>query len=267
MAFVHLRASTLTETHIAHEHAYHQLILATSGVTELSIEHKGERITGERGCLIPSTYHHEYIGDGNNRTLILDLPLASVASLACGDELARLFARPCFYRVSKPLHDLALRLMYQVEQTPQLQSDIACLLLRALYHQLYSDDIVANVHDPGHRLKGRDRIDMTRIDQFIDVHLADPITVEALADLCALSPGHFHACFREVTAQTPLFYVQQRRLAHARSLVLDTRLPLISVGELVGFGDQGSFSRAYRRYFGVSPSGARAGQFQSRTLP
>lgn len=257
MAFVHLKASTLTETHIAHEHAYHQMILATSGVTELSIEHKGERITGECGCLIPSTYHHEFMGDGNNRTLILDLPLASVAALACGDELERLFAKPCFYRVSKPLHELALGLMYQVEQAPHLQSDIACLLLRALYHQLHSADMVSGSHETGHRLKGRDRIDMTRIDQFIDVHLADPISVEALAGLCALSPGHFHACFRQLTDQTPLAYVQQRRLEHARSLVMDTHLPLISVGELVGFRDQGSFSRAYRRLYGISPSAAR----------
>jgi AraC-like DNA-binding protein len=258
MAFVHLRASTLTRSRVAHEHAYHQLILATSGVTELSIEHTGERITAERGCLIPSTYHHEYIGDGNNRTLVLDLPLASIAAFGCGDELDRLFSRPCFYSVSTQLHDLAHGLMKQVEKTPHLQSDIACLLLRALYHQLYNDDAITTSRDMAHRLKGRDRIDMTRIDQFIDVHLAHPITVDALAELCALSPGHFHSCFRQVCRQTPLHYVQQRRLAHARSLILDTHLPLASVADLVGFRDQGSLSRAFRRQFGLSPSQARA---------
>lgn len=257
MSFIHLRACTLSRNHVSHEHAYHQLILATSGVTELSIEHQGERITETRGCLIPSTYHHDYVGDGNNRTLVMDIPLAGVVAMNGGDEIERLFASPRFYQVSPQLHELANSLMGQVERTPHLQTDIASLLLRALYHQLFDEDLSSRTLDRNHRLRGRDRIDITRINQFIDVHLADPITVEALAALCALSPGHFHSCFRQVTGQTPLSYVQYRRLDHARSLVLDTRLPLIGVAELVGFRDQGSFSRAYRRQFGLAPSQAR----------
>lgn len=257
MALVHLRACTLTPHHVSHEHAYHQLILATSGVTELSIEHRGERITKHCGCLIPSAYHHDYEGDGQNRTLVLDIPLAGLASMEHGSELERLFDKPRFYRITPQLHQLAQGLMGQVVQTPQLQSDIASLLMKALYHQLYSDDSASDPTQAKHRLKGRNRIDMAQIDQFIDIHLADPISVEAMAKLCALSPGHFHLCFRELTGRTPLGYVQERRLNHARSLVQETRLPLLSVAELVGFADQGSFSRAFRRQFGLAPSRAR----------
>ncbi|WP_245584168.1 helix-turn-helix transcriptional regulator [Saccharospirillum impatiens] len=257
MAFLQLRAATLTRQHVSHAHAHHQLILATSGVTNLRIEHQEDQITKTCGCLIPSTYHHDYVGDGANRTLVLDIPQASLATLVFSDELERLFAAPRFYPVSAQLQDLARSLMNQVEHTPHLQTSIASLLLRALYHQLFSTDLPPHTLNSQHRLKGRDRIDLTRIDRFIDLHLADQITVESLSGLCALSPGHFHSCFREVTGQTPLSYVQQRRLQAAYRLVTDTSLALARVAERVGFRDQGSFSRAFRRQFGVSPSQSR----------
>lgn len=75
--------------------------------------------------------------------------------------------------------------------------------------------------------------------------------------LCALSPGHFHALFRALVGITPLAHVQQRRLDHARSLVRHSGLSLGHIASLVGFRDQGSFSRAYRRHFETSPYAER----------
>ncbi len=102
-----------------------------------------------------------------------------------------------------------------------------------------------------------ERLDLARLDAWLDQHLADEIRVEQLAALCALSPGHFHSCFRELTGVTPLAYVQRRRLEHARTLVRHSTLSLGHIAMLVGFRDQGSFSRAYRRYFELSPSSDR----------
>ncbi|MFD2437713.1 cupin domain-containing protein [Modicisalibacter luteus] len=67
----------------------------------------GERITRERGCLIPSTYHHEYVGDGANRTLVMDIPLANLGLTSCADEVGRLFERPRFFEVPVALYQLA----------------------------------------------------------------------------------------------------------------------------------------------------------------
>ncbi|GGY01502.1 hypothetical protein GCM10007160_31750 [Litchfieldella qijiaojingensis] len=257
MSFFHLRACTLSRQYISHEHGFHQLILATSGSTELSIEGRGEVVTGERGCLIPTTYHHEYQGDGLNRTLVLDVPLASLSALSCVDEVDRLFARPRFFTVTPKLHRLADTLMKQVEDYPELQSEIAALILRAIYLELHDERLPADIVDPRAGWRSRERLDLSRIDAHIDAHLADDIRVESLASLCALSPGHFHACFRDATGMTPLGYVQRRRLDHARSMVLHTGLALSQVASLVGFRDQGSFSRAYRRRFEVPPTAER----------
>lgn len=256
MSHFSLRTCTLTQHPVAHEHTYHQLILATSGTTELSVEGRGARITRELGCLIPSHYHHAYQGDGDNRTLVLDIPLSSMATFPCADELERIFARPDFFRVSPELHRLATALMQQVELFPELRKDIATLLLRSLYLSLYRRHLPST--EPATATRHyRVRLDLDLINAHIDAHLGDEIKVEQLAALCALSPGHFHASFRTATGQTPISYVQQRRLEHARALVRHSELSLGQIGSLVGFSDQGSFTRAYGRVFGITPSAHR----------
>lgn len=251
MSFFNLRACTLMQHHVAHEHAFHQLILATSGVTELTIEGRGERITRERGCLIPSTYHHEYTGDGCNQTLVLDIPLLNLALTSCADEVGRLFERPRFFEVPPELHQLTQGVLPQVERRPALHSEIATLILRAIYLNLH-DDTLDVVACPAR--EQRERLDRERLDRYIDAHLGEAIQVDDLAALCALSPGHFHACFREALGITPQAYVQQRRLLHARLLIETTAQPLGQIAMQIGFRDQGSFSRAYRRAFDVPPS-------------
>lgn len=255
MSVIDLRACTLTREHVAHVHRYHQLILATCGSTELAIEGHGDRITGSRGCLIPCGRHHEYQGDGQNRTFVLDVPVTGLAG-EC-ELIDRLFDQPRFFVVPNGLHRMADSLMPQLEQFPVLHNEIAVLLLRALSLHLHDDNAAL------HALKAptavSERLDLERIDSWIDRHLADEIRVDDLARQCALSPGHFHHCFRLATGVTPQAYVQRRRLAHAQALVERGDLPLGQVGIQVGFRDQGSFSRAYRRQFGNPPSCQRRG--------
>ncbi|MCE8021137.1 AraC family transcriptional regulator [Halomonas sp. MCCC 1A11036] len=254
MSLLDLRACNLGREHIAHEHAHHQLILATCGSTELEVAGLGDRVTGGRGCLIPCSFHHEYEGDGRNRTLVLDVPLAAVTEMCDGEGLQRLFERPRFFTVPARLSQLATALMAQLEQFPALHSEIAALLLRAIYLHLEGE---ASTPVLASRRRSQERIDIGRLDAWIDRHLAEEIRVERLAALCALSPGHFHALFRELMGITPLAYVQQRRLEHARTLVRHSDLSLGHIAALVGFRDQGSFSRAYRRHFDGTPSQER----------
>lgn len=255
MPHLNLRVKILDREHVDHAHDFHQLILATSGVIELDVEGLGERVTASRGCLIPCARHHGYLGDGRNRTLVLDVPRGSLAALRDTDNVERLFDRPRFFTVPPQLSQLAESLMGQLDQCPALHSEIAALLLRALYLYLEGETLHEAVPVQPH--SGNKRLDLVRLDSWIDRHLADEVRVEQLSALCALSVGHFHACFRELTGVTPLAYVQSRRLEHARTLVGHSGLSLGHIASLVGFRDQGSFSRAYRRRFSVSPSTER----------
>ncbi|XKH60764.1 AraC family transcriptional regulator [Halomonas sediminis] len=247
-----LRSCNLDHEHVAHSHDHHQLILATSGVTELALEGRGGgQVTSRRGCLIPCSRAHEYQGDGSNCTLVLDIPVTRLTLLDKDAGIERLFDTPRFFNVPPGLNQLAHSLAYQLEQCPALQNEIAMLLLRAL--EVYLQGSPAGSQPTGIGCVTQ-RLDMGRLNAWLDQHLADEVRVEQLAGLCALSLGHFHVCFRDMVGMTPLAYVQRRRLEHARTLVQQRSLSLGHVAALVGFRDQGSFSRAYRRYFDVSPS-------------
>ncbi|MFG1496831.1 AraC family transcriptional regulator [Saccharospirillum sp. HFRX-1] len=260
MAIVQLQTCTLTQQWVSHSHDHHQLILATSGNTELSIEGRGNRITGDTGCLIPSGYHHDYLGDGRNTTLVMDLPVAALGKLTRSDDAQRLFERPTFYSVPGALKQMGATLAQQARVTPGLHDEISALILRTLYLGLYDRALPAERRPAVAAPSVHSRLSSASMNQlvaYVEAHLASDIKVEDLAALCCLSPGYFHQAFRAQTGQTPMAFVQQRRLQRARWLLSETDWPIGTIAAEVGFRDQGSFSRACRRRFGCAPSSLR----------
>jgi AraC family transcriptional regulator len=80
------------------------------------------------------------------------------------------------------------------------------------------------------------------------------VTVASAARAARLSPAHFHRQFRTLFGQTPMQFLQERRLAAARRLLISTDEPVTTICFLVGLESLGSFSSLFRRRFGRSPS-------------
>ncbi len=254
MSLFDVRVDTLSRSHVSHEHDYHQLVVCTLGRTDLSIESAGRRISPEYGCIIPCAHHHEYEGDGRNRTLVLDMPLSTPERTAHADALHRLFDRPRFFRVDPALRELAAALMTQLERDPGMQDEVGAVLIRALCGSLLG----TSMNPPAtRRSRPHPRLDLRLVNAFIDAHMDRALTVAHLAEACAISASHLHAIFRERLDTTPQNYIRHRRMEQARRLIRDTDWPLGLVARQVGFTDQASFSRACRRYLGGTPSRLR----------
>lgn len=88
-------------------------------------------------------------------------------------------------------------------------------------------------------------------------HLADPLSVPALAAKVNLSPSRFRALFRAQTGLSPIEYLQRLRLRRARLLVERTFLTVKEVMVLVGYNDPSHFTRDFRRQHGINPSALR----------
>jgi transcriptional regulator GlxA family with amidase domain len=84
-------------------------------------------------------------------------------------------------------------------------------------------------------------------------HLAEPLTVERLADRAAMSPRHFARAFAAETGTTPAQAVERLRLEAARMAVESGHAPLERIAENTGFGDPGRMRRAFLRTFGQPP--------------
>jgi len=88
-------------------------------------------------------------------------------------------------------------------------------------------------------------------------HLANPLTVEELAEVAALSPRQFSRAFRAETGQTPAKAVEQIRLEAARLMVEETRHSMDQIARESGFVDLRRMRDAFMRQYGQPPQTLR----------
>ncbi|NKI98917.1 MULTISPECIES: GlxA family transcriptional regulator [unclassified Novosphingobium] len=88
-------------------------------------------------------------------------------------------------------------------------------------------------------------------------HLANPLTVDELAEVAALSPRQFARAFRAETGQTPAKAVEQIRLEAARLMIEETRHPMDRIARESGFVDLRRMREAFMRQYGQPPQTLR----------
>ncbi len=98
---------------------------------------------------------------------------------------------------------------------------------------------------------------------YIEAHLADEITLSDIADVAHFSPFHFHRVFAAITGETLGHFITRTRLERAASLLLQhPRRTVTEVASEVGFPNPSSFSRAFRKLYGMSATDWRRGGYQ-----
>ncbi|MFF2324012.1 GlxA family transcriptional regulator [Agrobacterium sp. NPDC058088] len=100
-----------------------------------------------------------------------------------------------------------------------------------------------------------DRIQKTLI--HAKTHLANPLTVEELAEVAALSTRQFSRAFHAETGQTPAKAVEQIRLEAARLMIEETRHPMEKIAQECGFVDLRRMRDAFMRQYGQPPQTIR----------
>jgi transcriptional regulator GlxA family with amidase domain len=89
------------------------------------------------------------------------------------------------------------------------------------------------------------------------VNLAEPLTVECLAERAAMSPRNFARAFTAETGTTPAKAVERMRLQMARSAVEAGHDSLERIAATTGFGNPGRMRRAFLRGLGQPPQALR----------
>jgi AraC-like DNA-binding protein len=97
-----------------------------------------------------------------------------------------------------------------------------------------------------------------RVRQHVREHLSARLRLSDLSLVAGLSRFHFVREFHRLAGRTPMADVRLLRLDHARDLLVSSTLPLKSIAERCGLGDEHSLCRLFRRHVGVSPGSLRA---------
>jgi len=89
--------------------------------------------------------------------------------------------------------------------------------------------------------------------KYINHHLGEDLSVDALASRHYISKYHLMRKFKEETGYTLHNYVINKRLLQARTLISEGT-PILKAAHESGFAEYSTFARDYRKQFGKAPS-------------
>jgi AraC-like DNA-binding protein len=249
------------------------LVLAGRG----AVRHHGRRFALEPGCLhlIPPFTPHDCSCSGNMDHFHLHF----ISRLRTGGDLLSLLDHPfqvtnawgmrdCFERLESlhpgcrlPCFDPA-REEYRAYSIAAELSDERNMLLgdwfekNALLSLLLTPFLKsAKPHEGVHARSTRLFL---AVQQYIHQHMQEPISLADLARVADLRPTYFSDRFLQLVGERPLKYLMRCRLERAQFLLLTSPAPVKQVANEVGIPDQAYFTRAFKRFWQISPSQYRA---------
>jgi transcriptional regulator GlxA family with amidase domain len=95
-------------------------------------------------------------------------------------------------------------------------------------------------------------------------NLAQPLSIDALAERAHMSRRTLVRRFREETGTSPMAWLTGARLDRARELLETTDLPVEHIGRFTGLGVPAGVRAAFHRHLGTSPQEYRT-LFRYRT--
>ena len=92
--------------------------------------------------------------------------------------------------------------------------------------------------------------------RYIDAHLTEDLSIDILAEEFFISKFHMMRLFKQETGRSIHDYLQERRLLFARDLIRQGVSATDSCFQS-GFRSYSSFTRAYAKHFGTTPTGRK----------
>ena len=194
----------------------------------------------------------------SGRPRILHLYVHDAIFRQVADELYRrsssvgeLIPRLCTHDpVIARLAETTIELLREGDATSPCQADhLAYLLASRLlsHHSTLTPRKSASV--PGPRVYR-----WRRLLDHIEDHLAEDLSLEAMADRAGLPATQLWRSFRAHLGTSPHQYILMRRLEHARRLLEEGTDPIAEIAVQTGFSSQSHLASAFRKHFQTTPA-------------
>jgi transcriptional regulator GlxA family with amidase domain len=97
---------------------------------------------------------------------------------------------------------------------------------------------------------------LRKAEEFMCAHLDDPLTLTSIAREAGISVRALQAAFQEIRGCSPMQFLKERRLEHARKRLLAATpgTTVAAVAIAAGIDHLGRFSSEYKKRFGETPS-------------
>lgn len=101
-----------------------------------------------------------------------------------------------------------------------------------------------------------------RVQQHIEQHFGESITVGCLAELAFTSESTLNRLFKQETGLTPFEYLIETRVAKAKIMLKRKDISISNISFRCGFNSNSHFTSCFKRITGASPSEYRKGQIE-----
>ncbi len=101
---------------------------------------------------------------------------------------------------------------------------------------------------------------ISRVQKYIHANFSQDLCLQDLAEVAHMSEYHFLRMFKAFYSSTPYQYLAIRRMFKAKELLKETHYSIKDICSKVGYTDESSFSRMFKRNCGISPSEYRFNQ-------
>lgn len=112
-----------------------------------------------------------------------------------------------------------------------------------------------------HQLSEKERRDMERMKvmlSFLEMHYAEELTLDQIAESAGISITECMRCFRRNIGVSPIRFLKERRLQHAADMLRFTGQSISEIAASCGFLDMSYFARAFRQLYDVTPTAYRS---------
>ena len=242
-----------------HYHEFCKLLLLVSGTGGYSIE--GLRYSLQPGDIVlvgsRAVHRPEFDPDDPYERIIVYIDPEFLRRQSTADcDLLEVFSgkKGHVLRSAKGQRLFALAAALERELSGQAFGRVILsggLLLRLLV-EIGREQVCGEIDQPGPIQPKDGRI--LGLIAYIDGHIAEDLSIDALAEQFYLSKYHMMRLFRAETGQSIYGYLTQRRLMLARELI-GGGMRATEAAFRSGFATYSSFTRAYAKQFGTTPTG------------
>jgi AraC family transcriptional regulator len=102
--------------------------------------------------------------------------------------------------------------------------------------------------------RGLSRSQLDSVRQYIEAHLDQELSIAHLASVAGIGPSQFKIHFRRSMGLPVHQYIVQRRVEHAKALLLLGKLPASQIALEAGFAHQSHMAKWMKRVLGVTPA-------------
>ncbi|MED3800467.1 helix-turn-helix domain-containing protein [Lysinibacillus xylanilyticus] len=100
-----------------------------------------------------------------------------------------------------------------------------------------------------------DKAELARL--YIEQHIREPLSIQALADLLNISTRHLLRIFKARYEVGPQIYLQELRIEKAKHYLIANHYGIKEIAISLGFEDENYFSRAFKKATNMAPSNFR----------